>query len=152
MFKRFKYLILIFTTVTCVSTFAKERLEVYQDYDFGSDILSITTVKIDANMEDVYLAGLSQTWARAMQMNKEMGYIKDWKILASDLPQSGQFNMLLMVTFEKASDLEPNKERYNAFMKKWGEKNRDLAIKISAKYPEVRELTGQYLMREIKLK
>ena len=147
-----KVMVFIASILLSCSAVSKDRLEVFKDYDLGTDIFSITTVKIDPNMEDIYLAGLSQSWVKAVKIQKELGYIKDWSIYASDLPQSGQFNMVLMVVFEQANDMEPNKKRYDAFMKKWGEANQKKSQQISAKYPEVRTLTGEYRMREIIMK
>jgi hypothetical protein len=147
-----KVLITLFFTVFSFTVFAQDRLEVYEDYDLGTEITVITTVKIDANMEDIYLAGLCDSWVKAVKLQKELGFIKDWKILASDLPQSGEFNMILMVIFKNAGDLEPSQKNYAVFMEKWGEEARKESQKISAKYPEVRSLTGEYRMREIMLK
>ena len=131
---------------------AKDRLEIYDDYDLGSEIMVITTVKVDANMEDVYLAGLSQSWVKAVKIQKELGSIKDWKIYRSDLPMSGDFNMVLVVTMANSADMEPNKARYEAFMKKWSESDQKMSNEATAKYPEVRTLTGEYRMREIIMK
>ena len=147
-----KNVLIILFTVFSFTTLAQERLEVYQDYDLGTEITVMTTVKIDANMEDIYLAGLRSSWVKAVSIQKELGFIKDWKILASDLPQSGEFNMILMVMFDGAADLEPSKKKYTAFMKKWSEEARKKMNQISAKYPEVRTITGEYRMREIILK
>ena len=147
-----KNVLIILFTVFSFTTLAQERLEVYQDYDLGTEITLMTTVKIDANMEDIYLAGLRNSWVKAVGVQKELGFIKDWKILASDLPQSGEFNMILMVMFDSAADLEPSKKKYTAFMKKWSEEARKQSNQISAKYPEVRTITGEYRMREIILK
>ncbi len=77
---------------------------------------------------------------------------KDWKIYGSELPQSGQFNMVLMVVFESSADLEPNQEKYNAFMKSWGKANQDNSRELTKSYPNVRTLTGEYRLREIVLK
>ena len=134
------------------SAVAKDRLEIYEDYDLGKEIITMTTVKIDPNMEDVYLAGLRESWVKAVKIQKELGFIKDWKIYGSDLSVSGDFNMVLMVMFDNAEDLEPSKKKYASFMKKWGEKNQKKSQKISAKYPEVRQLTGEYRLREIMMK
>ena len=131
---------------------AKDRLEIYDDYDLGSEIMVITTVKVDANMEDVYLAGLSHSWVKAVKIQKELGSIKDWKIYRSDLPMSGDFNMVLVVTMANSADMEPNKARYEAFMKKWSESDQKMSNEATAKYPEVRTLTGEYRMREIIMK
>ena len=134
------------------SAVAKDRLEVYEDYDLGTEITTITTVKVDPNMGGVYLAGLSESWVKAVKIQKDLGYIKDWKIYGSDLSVSGDFNMMLMVTFDNAADLEPSKKKYAAFMKKWSEKDQEKSNEISAKYPEVRTLTGEYRFREIIMK
>lgn len=114
--------------------------------------MTMTTVKIAPNMGDVYLAGLRESWVKAVKIQKELGFIKDWKIYGSDLSVSGDFNMLLIVTFDNAADLEPSKKKHAVFMKKWSEKDKDNANKISAKYPEVRTLTGEYRLREIIMK
>ena len=145
-------LIVLLCLMFSFSVFAKDRLEIYEDYDLGKEIIAMTTVKIDPNMGDVYLAGLRDSWVKAVRIQKELGFIKDWKIYGSDLSISGDFNMLLMVTFKSASDLEPSKKKYAAFMKKWGEENKKKSERISAKYPEVRSLTGEYRFREILMK
>ncbi|MFQ3207273.1 MAG: hypothetical protein ACI9IT_001428 [Glaciecola sp.] len=62
---------------------------------------------------------------------------------------SGDFNMFLVVTMASGSDMEPNKDKYDAFMKKWSESDEQTSNEISAKYPEVRTLMGEYHMREI---
>lgn len=69
-----------------------------------------------------------------------------------DLPGSGQFNLMLIVTYDSMADLQPSKERYEAFMKKWGEAHQQQNETISEKYPDLREITGEYLMREITIK
>lgn len=145
-------MIILFCLLFSYSAVAKDRLEIYEDYDLGTEIMTMTTVKIDPNMGDVYLAGLQQSWVKAFKIQKSLGFIKDWKIYGSDLSVSGDFNMLLVVTFDSTSDLEPSKKRYSAFMKKWSEEDEKKSNKISAKYPEVRTLTGEYRFREILMK
>ncbi|WP_105188938.1 hypothetical protein [Pseudoalteromonas sp. T1lg48] len=147
-----RYALLLSAVLTFAASNVHAELEVYKDYDLGTSILEVTTVKVDPNMGDVYLEGLRDTWVKAVKMQKELGYIKDWKIYASDLPISGDFNLVLVVWFENAADLEPNKEKYQAFMKKWGEENQENSRKISKEYPKIRTLTGQYRMREVIMK
>ncbi|WP_299573579.1 hypothetical protein [uncultured Shewanella sp.] len=147
-----KTLIIALCVLFSSSVFSKDRLEVYEDYDLGSEITMMTTVKVDPNMGDIYLAGLRSSWVKAVNIQKELGFIKDWKIYGSDLATSGDFNMLLVVTFDNAADIEPNKEKYKQFMQKWSDSDEKMSNEISAKYPEVRTLTGEYRMREIILK
>ena len=144
-----KISIYILTLIMSLPVVAKDRLEIFTDYDLGKEVLSVTTVKVDPNMEDVYLAGLTKSWIKAVNLQKELGYIKDWAIWASELPQSGDFNLVLTVTFASSQDLEPNKTKYEKFMKKWGKKNQKTSEKTSATYPDVRELTGEYRLRKV---
>jgi len=104
-------------------------------------------------MDDAYLEGIKNTWASGNKVAMELGQIESWSIYRSDLPQSGDSNLLLIVKFANTSDLAPNKERYDAFMKEFGEDRDKEATEYAQKnYPAMRELTGQYLMREITLK
>ena len=138
--------------LTAVGTPALAELRIFEDYDIGEEVFSMSTIKVDANMGDVYLAGLKETWVKSNDIAKELGHIKDYAIYTSELPASGEFNLVLLVSYENSAALEPNKKRYDAFMKRWGEKREKEAKAISAEYPEVREIVGEYRLREIKMK
>ncbi len=139
---------LIFLTSAAIAD-----LTPWQDYEASDAVYSVTTVKVDPNMGDAYLEGIKQTWAASNEVAKELGQIEDFKIYRSDLPQSGYFNLLLVVKFANTSDLAPNKERYDAFIEAWGQANVDASTDYAQKnYPGMRKITGQYMMREITLK
>ena len=128
-------------------------LEPWQDYDVSDAVYLVTTVKVDANMDDAYLEGIKQTWAASNAVAKELGQIEDYFIYRSDLPQSGDFNLLLVIKFANTADLAPNKERYDAFIEAWGQANADASTDYAQKnYPGIRQITGDYMMREITLK
>jgi hypothetical protein len=104
-------------------------------------------------MDDAYLEGIKQTWIASNEVAKKLGQIQDYKILRSDLPQSGQFNLMLVVIYKSSADLAPNKERYEAFIKEWGEaRNKETTEFAQKNYPAMREITGQYNMREVTIK
>jgi len=146
-------LILIIATLFTAAGAAFADLEPYKDYDISDAVWSVTTVKVNANMDDAYLEGIKNTWAAGNKVAMELGQIESWTIFRSDLPQSGDFNLLLIVKFANTSDLAPNKERYDAFIEAWGKANSDASTEYAQKnYPAMRELTGDYLMREITLK
>ncbi len=128
-------------------------LEPYKDYDVSDAVWSVTTIKVDPNMDDAYLEGIKQTWAAGNEVAKELGQIEEYSIFRSDLPQSGYFNLLLVIKFADSSDLAPNKERYDAFIKAWGKAKADASTDYAQEnYPAMRKITGQYVMREITLK
>ncbi len=128
-------------------------LEPWTDYEVSDAVWLVTTVKVDANMGDAYLEGIKQTWAASNEVAKELGQIEEYSIFRSDLENSGSFNLLLIIKFANTADLAPNKERYEAFIEAWGQANADASTDYAQKnYPGMRELTGEYMMREITLK
>lgn len=148
--KNIKTLMLFLVTLFSSSVYAD--YEIFKDYDLSKSVSSVTTVKVDANMMDVYLEGLGETWVKANNIAKDLGQIKDYHIYMSELPQSGQFNLVLVVNFNSSEDLEPSKVKYKAFMKKWSDEQQKKTKTIIKTYPNVRKLTGEYRMREVLLK
>ena len=149
---RIKSFISIFALITFAGA-AFADLEPFTDYDVSDALWSVTTVKVDPNMGDAYLEGIERTWAASNQVAQDLGQIESWSIFRSILPDSGNFNLLLVVKFANTSDLAPNKERYDAFMREWGDqRNREVTEFAQKNYPAMRKIAGEYLMREITLK
>ena len=131
---------------------ASADLEPWTDYEISESVSNVTTVKVDSNMIDKYLEGLSKTWVPANETAKELGQIQDYGIYVSQLPNGGEFNVVLVVEMANASDMQPNKADYDAFMKAWGEENEKINEEIVPTYPDIRTITGEYLLREITIK
>ena len=128
-------------------------LEPWKDYGISDAVWTVTTIKVHSNMGDAYLEGLKKTWVASNEIAKKLGQIEDYHIFQSDLPESGSFNLLLVVKFKNTDMLAPNKARYDAFMKEWGAERNKKTTEISQKeYPGMRDITGDYVMREITLK
>jgi len=145
--------ILLSMTLLLTSLSATADLVPWKDYDTSDGVWSVTTVRVDANMGDAYLEGLRDTWVAGNKVAMELGQIEDYKMYRSDLPQSGDFNLLLIVKFKDTNDLAPSKKNFEAFMKVWGEKrNKETTEYAQKNYPGMRTITGQYNMREITLK
>lgn len=139
--------------LTGIASVATADLEIWKDYDVSQGVTSVTTVKVDSNMIDKYLEGLRSTWAPANEVAKELGQIEGYWIHVNQLPNSGDFNVVLGIDFkDSASALPANKAQYEAFMKKWGEENQKKSDQIVLTYPDIREITGEYLMRSITFK
>jgi hypothetical protein len=136
-----------------VATVAHADLTPWKDYQVSDAVWQVTTVKVDAGMGDAYLEGLKKTWLTSMETQKKLGNIEDYKIFRSDLFMSGEFNMMLVVKFKNTADMAPNKAKYEAFMKEWGEARQKEAKELSQRsYPTMRKITGQYDFREVTLK
>ena len=144
-----------FLTAMCLIGFASVAaadLEPWKDYEISEGVTLVSTVKVDANMVDKYLEGISKTWAPAQEIRKELGHIKDYWISVSDLQEAGDFNVVLGIQMESAADMQPSKEKYEAFMEKWGEENQKRSDEIVETYPEIREIVGEYLLRSVTFK
>lgn len=144
--------ILTGTMLFCMSLTAAAELVPYKDYDVGESLTNVTTIKVDSNRIDDYLEGLRATWMTGNEAAKALGQIEDYAIYVSQLPSSGDFNVILTITMKSAADMQPSKAKYNAFMKKWGEDNKANTDKITPSYPGIREITGEYLVRKITMK
>lgn len=136
----------------CFAQPAHAQLKPYTDYETSASISSVTTVKVDANMIDYYLEGIRGTWVASSEAAKKLGQIQSYSVYVSDLPNSGDFNVILVTRVKNASDLEPSKERYEAFMKAWGKANEQKTRATVKSYPDIREITGEYQLREITFK
>ena len=138
--------------LVCFAGIASADLEPWTDYDIGEGVSNVTTVKVDSNMIDKYLEGLKGSWVPANEILKEQGQIESYGIYVSQLPNGGDFNVILVVRFANSADMQPDQERYDAFMKAWGKENQEKSDKIVLTYPDIRTITGEYLFREITLK
>jgi len=135
-----------------VSSTASAQLEPWADYDVSKELWNITLIRVHPNMGDDYLEGIKETWVASNKVAKELGQIEDFKIFRSQLPQSGDVNLFLVVKFADSSQLEPNKAEYDKFMKAWGAEREAQNREITKNYPAMREITGEYLVREITIK
>lgn len=131
---------------------ASAQLKPFEDYEISESVWNVTTVKVDANMGEYYLEGLRDTWVASNEVAKRLGHIEDYAIVVSEMPASGDFNMMLMIKYESISDLEPSQEKYEAFMEAWGDENDEMVREKVQDYPGMREITGEYLMRDISMK
>lgn len=128
-------------------------LQPWKDYEESEAVWSISTIQVDANMDDAYLEGIKKTWVTSNEAQKKLGHIESYSMYRSVTPQSGDFNLLLIVKFANTAAMAPNKARYEAFVKEMGDANVKATTEYSQKnYPAMRKITGQYLMREITIK
>ncbi len=136
-----------------LATVARADLEPWKDYTISDQVWTVTTIKVDSNMGDAYLEGLKGTWVPAMETFKKLGQIEDYFIYRSELPESGDFNLLLVARFANSEALAPSQARYEAFMKEFGEEQSNRTTEYAQKnYPGMREITGEYRLRRIELK
>jgi len=135
-----------------LSQSALAQLEPFSDYEISDQLWNITLVKVDPNMGDDYLEGLRDSWVASNRVAKELGQIEDFAIYRSQLENSGDVNLFLVVQFANSDQLDPNKAEYDKFMKAWGEANQKRSREITKNYPAMRKITGEYMVRKIDIK
>jgi hypothetical protein len=145
-------LLLTALVFSLLSTTVFAQLEPWTDYEVSDQLWNITMVKVDPNMGDDYLEGIRDTWVASNKVAKELGQIEDFHIYQSQLPESGEVNLFLVVKYANSDQLDPNRQAYDKFMKAWGEANVSKSREITKNYPAMREITGEYLVREITIK
>jgi hypothetical protein len=142
--------LLAFGLAVALATPASAQLKPYQDYTVSDSVSNVSTIKVKENMIEDYLQGIQSTWVASNAVAKQLGQMKDYHVYVSDLPNSGEFNVMLVATFANTNDLAPNKARYDAFMRGWGTQH-EAATRTTTTtvYPDLRDITGEYLMREV---
>ena len=132
---------------------AAAQLKVWEDYEVSDAVWSLTTVKLDPGTQDIYLEGLKSTWVAANEVAKSLGHIEDYAIYTNQAVASGAFDLLLVMKMPNTAAMAPSRERYNEFMEAWGQENMDASNeKVLELYNEIREIQGEYMLREITMK
>lgn len=60
--------------------------------------------------------------------------------------------MILVVNFKSTADTGPSKAKYDEFMKEWGAKRQKESRAVTKTYPDIRTITGEYMMHQITMK
>lgn len=145
-----KKAILAIGVAMAMSVPASAQLKQYTDYTVSDSVSNVSTIKVKENMVEDYLQGIRNTWVASNDAAIRLGQMKSYNVYVSDLANSGEFNVILVSTFANTSDLAPNRARYEAFMKAWGTANEaPTRTTTTTVYPNIRTITGEYLMREV---
>src|SRR6056297_2747678 len=132
---------------------AAAQLQVWEDYEVSDEVWSVTMVKLDPGTQGIYLEGLKSTWIAANEVAKSLGHIEDYSIYANQAVASGAFDLMLVIKMPNTASMAPSRERYDAFMEAWGKENQDASNeKVLELYNEIREIQGEYHLREITVK
>lgn len=136
---------------TTLAAPAAAQMNEYEDYEYSDSVVELTTVRIEPGRLETYLEGLNSTWVAANEVAKELGHITSYGIYTNMAPSSGDFHLMLVITFP-GENMQPSRERYDAFMAAWGEANMDRSNETVLNiYNEIREIQGVYMLREIEM-
>jgi len=127
--------------------------EIYKDYEPSEEHVQLTVVAVEPNYLNDYLVKLKRTWVRGMEIQKELGYIKDYSVFTSDSANTP--NVWLTITYENMAAMQPSEERYNAVNEKWMELygDEDAEIEeISKGYEEIRKMIDSQIINKVNFK
>ena len=144
-------------SLACAGSLAAQppSLTFGEDYTVGDAVASVTMVKVAPNRIDHYLAGLKESWVPGVEIAQEMGLNTGYFIFLSEIPESGLFNITLVVNFEnmaqreKGNDPEIAAELQRKIEEKLSEQE---SFKITEGYTQIRTIVDEQLMRLVTLK
>jgi hypothetical protein len=114
-------------------------------------VWDVTMVKTKAGMQDDYLKALAKIFKATNDEMKKQGLIMDYKILIGSAATQQDFDVLLMTEFKNMATLDNFREKGDPI----GDKilgSEETQRQGSIKRMEIREITGDKLMREVTLK
>ncbi len=133
-----------------LATPAAAQMQVFEDYEPSDAVYEMVTVDIEPGEFETYLENLKATWVQGNEIAKRLGHIEDYAIYGNTNGAGDQFDLLLVVKYSSTADLAPSRERYQVFMEEWGKQRQDNADRtVREVYNKIRELTGQWHVREI---
>ena len=127
--------------------------EVYKDYEPSEQFIQLTVVAVEPNYLDNYIVNLKKTWVRAMEIQKELGYVVDYGVFTSDNANSP--NVWLTITYENMAAMQPSEEQYNKVNEVLAERYKeteDQLDEIAKGYEEIRKMVDNQIINRVKFK
>ena len=127
--------------------------EVYKDYEPSEQFIQLTVVAVEPNYLDNYIVNLKKTWVRAMDIQKELGYVVDYGVYTSDNANSP--NVWLTITYENMAAMQPSEEQYNKVNEVLAERYKeteDQLDEIAKGYEEIRKMVDNQIINRVKFK
>jgi len=141
--------LLVFVMLLSSNVFA----EVYKDYEPSEQFIQLTVVAVEPNYLDNYIVNLKKTWVRAMDIQKELGYVVDYGVFTSDNANSP--NVWLTITYENMAAMQPSEEKYNKVNEVLAERYKeteDQLDEIAKGYEEIRKMVDNQIINRVKFK
>ena len=144
-----KKILLLVITFSISNVYA----EIWKDYEPSERQIQLTVIDVQANYLDNYLVNLKRTWARSVEVQKELGHIVDYGVYVSDGANSP--NVWLTIEYENMAAMEQTKEKYDAvnavLAERYGDDEEELD-KISKGYEEIRRMVDNQRINQVNFK
>ncbi len=141
--------ILIIAMVSITALVAQPR----ETWNVGESVYQISTIDLEPNVDAQYLNQMKRTWGSNMEVLKADGLVEEYHIFKSINQYDGDFDLLLMVKYKNLAMFDSNKKnnkQWDDVREKMRKKiSQDQTQEITSKFPAVRTILDQKLMREI---
>ena len=142
--------ILPIVLVACL--FASTAFAQDDDKFTPGNVVLMSMIRTDANMQDDYLKQLSSYYVPMMTKAKAQGLILDFKLLTGASANEDDFDVMLMVEYKNLGSLDPDparKAKWEAIRKELdtamgGEEKSKEMVK---NYENIRDMKGNKMMR-----
>ena len=105
--------------------------------------------KKNANYVDDYLVNLKSTWVDSLEVQKKLGHVVSYNVWTAETAGATP-NVFLTVRYKNAAAREPNKGRYEAFIKEWRKVLSEKEQRnIASGYDDMREIVDLVVLREV---
>lgn len=129
---------------------ASAQLKYGTDFQSSDAVWTVTHIKVKPNMIPDYLEGIKQTWTASNDVAKQLGQIEDYAVYASELPNGGEYNLLLTVKFTNMAQYEKGRKEFKVFEEAWRKKLSEEKERTVVKtYPDMRTIVGEYMLRKV---
>ena len=140
---------LIIAMVSITTLVAQPR----ETWNVGESVYQISTIDLEPNVDAQYLNQMKRTWGSNMEVLKADGLVEEYHIFKSINQYDGDFDLLLMVKYKNLAMFDSNKKnnkQWDDVREKMRKKiSQDQTQEITSKFPAVRTILDQKLMREI---
>lgn len=126
--------------------------EIWKDYTPSTEVTELVVIDVKSNYVDDYLMQLETTWAKSMEVLKEMGDIVDYSIWVSNVSDSP--NVFLTTTFKDMGAMQGSEARYDALTDALNEMgiDEDESDTTAKGYEDIREVVDYKIIRQITYK
>ena len=128
--------------------------EIYEDFTPSQEPMELTVVAVQPNYVDTYLTNLNRTWVRAMNVQKQLGYITDFNVWTA-MSSADTPNVWLTVEYPDMASMaqtQEKSERVEKELKKlYGDNDVELE-EISKGYEEIRKMVDHAVIHRVVFK
>jgi hypothetical protein len=143
----YKFSLSLMACLMLVSTYS--FAEPWKDYSVSEEVVEMTVVTVKPNYVDDYLVNLKSTWVDSLEVQKNLGHVLGYTVWTAETAGTRP-NVFLTVRYANAAAMEPNKGKYEEFIKEWRKVLSEKEQRnIASGYDDMREIVDYVVLRQV---